>query len=88
LPGAINVTGKLGSPSILPGAEVAARAGAATALGVLLVPLALLPTIQTGVGEGACTTALQAAKENPAASPAAPHHLAPAQAPRARHHRQ
>jgi len=86
LPGAINVTGKLSSPSILPGAEVAARAGAATALGVLLVPLALLPTIQTGVGEGACTTALQAAKENPAAKPAAPPAASHAPALSARHH--
>jgi AsmA family protein len=59
LPGPINVTGPLGSPSIRPGAEVVARAGAAAGLGVLLTPLgALLPTIQFGVGnDNACTQA-------------------------------
>jgi uncharacterized protein involved in outer membrane biogenesis len=60
LPGPINVTGPLGDPSIRPGTEVVARAGAAAALGVLLTPLgALLPTIQFGVGnDNACTQAL------------------------------
>ena len=72
LPGAINVTGKLGSPSILPGKEVVARAGAAAALGVLLVPLAIIPTVQLGVGEGACTDALRQTRETPAAAPAPP----------------
>jgi uncharacterized protein involved in outer membrane biogenesis len=59
LPGPINVTGPLGDPSIRPGAEVVARAGAATGLGILLTPLgALLPTIQFGVGDdNACTRA-------------------------------
>ena len=59
LPGPINLTGPLGSPSIRPGAEVAARAGAAVGLGILLTPLgALLPTIQFGVGnDNACTQA-------------------------------
>ncbi|WP_240759739.1 AsmA family protein [Lichenicoccus roseus] len=71
LPGPINVTGKLGSPSIRPGAEVVARAGAAVGLGVLLVPLAILPTIQLGVGEGACTDALQKTEAAPAAPPPA-----------------
>ena len=70
LPGAIDVTGKLGSPSILPGKEVVARAGAAAALGVLLVPLAIIPTVQLGVGEGACTDALRETREDPAAPPA------------------
>lgn len=62
LPGPIEISGKLGAPSIRPGAEVAARAGAAGVLGVLLTPLgALLPTVQFGVGEdNACTRALQA----------------------------
>ena len=70
LPGPINVTGKLGSPSIRPGAEVVARAGAAAGLGVLLPPLAILPTVQLGVGEGACTDALRRTDEAPAAPPA------------------
>ena len=79
LPGPINVTGKLGSPTILPGAEVVARAGAATALGVLFVPLAILPTVQLGVGEGACTDALHEASAAPAAPPT------PAAAVKSRH---
>jgi uncharacterized protein involved in outer membrane biogenesis len=59
LPGPINITGPLGAPSIRPGAEIVARAGAAAGLGVLLTPLgALLPTIQFGVGDdNACTRA-------------------------------
>ncbi len=70
LPGAINITGKLGKPSILPGAEVVARAGAAVGLGVLFPPLGLLPTIQLGVGKGsACEQALTAADTQPAAGP-------------------
>ena len=70
LAGPINVTGKLGSPSIRPSTEVVARAGAATALGVVLFPLAVLPTVQFGVGEGSCTDALRETKQNPAAPPA------------------
>ena len=59
LPGPIDITGPLGSPSIRPGAEVVARAGAAVGLGILLTPLgALLPTIQFGVGkDNACYNA-------------------------------
>jgi uncharacterized protein involved in outer membrane biogenesis len=59
LPGPIDITGPLGDPSIRPGAEIAARAGAAVGLGVLLTPLgALLPTIQFGIGnDNACTKA-------------------------------
>ena len=61
LPGPIDIMGPLGSPSIRPGTEVVARAGAATGLGILLTPLgALLPTIQFGVGDdNACTRATQ-----------------------------
>ncbi len=69
LPGPINVTGKLGSPSIRPGAEVLARAGAAAGLGVAFLPLAILPTVQFGVGEGACTDALHEAETGPASAP-------------------
>lgn len=59
LPGPIHITGPLGDPSIRPGAETIARAGAATGLGILLTPLgALLPTIQFGIGnDNACTRA-------------------------------
>jgi uncharacterized protein involved in outer membrane biogenesis len=65
LPGPINITGPLGSPSIRPGAEIIARAGAAAGLGVLLTPLgALLPTIQFGVGnDNACTRATEVERE-------------------------
>jgi uncharacterized protein involved in outer membrane biogenesis len=65
LPGPINISGPLGDPSIRPGAEVIARAGAAAGLGVLLTPLgALLPTIQFGVGDdNACTKALVQERE-------------------------
>ena len=53
LPAPIDVRGPLKSPSILPDpAPVAARGGAAGALGILLTPLgALIPTIQLGLGE-------------------------------------
>ena len=59
LPGPINITGAITGPSIRPGAEVAARAGAAVGLGIVLTPLgALLPTIQFGVGkDNACPAA-------------------------------
>jgi hypothetical protein len=65
LPGPIDITGPLGSPSIRPGAEIVARAGAAAGLGVLLTPLgALLPTIQFGVGDNnACTHAEDVERE-------------------------
>lgn len=80
LPGPIHIGGKLGSPGIAPGAEVVARAGAATGLGVLLAPLALLPTIQFGVGEaGACQSALDDLKTHPASPP--PRHAATPSSP-------
>lgn len=70
LPGPIHIGGKLGKPGIAPGAEVVARAGAAAGLGIVLAPLALLPTIQFGVGEaGACQAALDDIKTHPAAPP-------------------
>jgi uncharacterized protein involved in outer membrane biogenesis len=60
LPTPINIGGTLKNPSILPGAEGAARAGAAIGLGILLPPLALLPTIQLGLGQdNACADALK-----------------------------
>jgi hypothetical protein len=48
LPTRINVSGTFKNPTIRPGAESAARAGAAAGLAVLLAPLAILPTIQFG----------------------------------------
>lgn len=61
LPTPIDIKGTLKSPSIMPQiGSLAVRGGLAAALGVALPPLALLPTIQFGVGEdGACTTALR-----------------------------
>lgn len=86
LAGPINVTGKLGSPRIRPSTEVVARAGAATALGVVFLPLAVLPTVQLGVGEGACTDALRETKQNPAAPPAPTPAKHPGVAAHPRHH--
>ena len=51
LPTRINITGTFKNPSIRPGAEAAARAGAAVGLGVLFLPLAILPTVQFGTSE-------------------------------------
>jgi hypothetical protein len=74
LPGPIDITGPLNKPSIRPGAEIVARAGAAVGLGVLLTPLgALLPTIQFGVGkDNACTAAI-AEERKPLHVPVARH---------------
>jgi AsmA family protein len=64
LPTPIRIEGTLKDPSIQPElAEAAARAGAAVGLGVLFPPLALLPTIQLGVGENSQCEALQGAGE-------------------------
>jgi uncharacterized protein involved in outer membrane biogenesis len=51
LPAPIHITGTLKSPSIRPGAELALRGAAAGGLAALFPPLALLPTIQFGVGD-------------------------------------
>jgi uncharacterized protein involved in outer membrane biogenesis len=51
VPTRINVGGTFKTPSIRPGAEAAARAGAAAGLAALFVPLAILPTIQFGTSE-------------------------------------
>ena len=52
LPAPITVTGSLKHPSIGVGvAELAARGGIAAALGFLAAPLAILPTIEFGVGD-------------------------------------
>ena len=51
LPTHIHIGGTLKDPSIRPGAEVAARAGAAAGLAALFAPLAILPTIQFGTSD-------------------------------------
>jgi uncharacterized protein involved in outer membrane biogenesis len=51
LPTRINIGGTFKDPSIRPGAEVAARVGAAAGLAVLFAPLAILPTVQFGTSE-------------------------------------
>ncbi|MBL6457726.1 AsmA family protein [Belnapia sp. T6] len=52
LPTPIGIGGTFKNPSILPElGELAVRGGAAVGLGILFPPLALLPTIQLGVGE-------------------------------------
>ncbi len=69
LPGPINLGGPITSPSIRPGAEVLARAGAAAGLGILTGFGAILPTIQFGVGnDNACFKA-EAAERQPLKAP-------------------
>lgn len=67
LPTPINIKGTFKNPSIAPGyTELGVRGGAAIGLGVLLPPLALLPTIQLGLGEDdACAKALQQSRQTP-----------------------
>ncbi len=75
LPAPINVTGTLGAPRASPDlAVIAARAGAAVGLGILLTPLAaLLPTIELGTGEdGACAGLVRNAQVPPRTPTPAP----------------
>jgi uncharacterized protein involved in outer membrane biogenesis len=51
LPTRISISGTFKDPSIRPGAEVAARAGAVAGLAVLFAPLAILPTVQFGTSD-------------------------------------
>lgn len=51
LPTRINITGTFKNPSILPGAEAAARVGAVAGLAALFAPLAILPTVQFGTSD-------------------------------------
>ncbi|GBR15646.1 AsmA family protein [Asaia spathodeae] len=68
LPGRVNITGPLKSPTIMPGAEIIGRAAATAGLAVAFPPAVLLPTIQFGVGQGsACEDALAQANTAPAA---------------------
>lgn len=66
LPAPLNIAGTLKNPSIMPGAELAARGGLAAGLGVAFPPLALLPTIQFGTGDdGRCAQLLARARQQP-----------------------
>ncbi len=59
LPATIGITGSFKDPNVLPNlAEAGARGAAAAGLGVLAGPLALLPTIQLGVGDNPTCEAL------------------------------
>jgi hypothetical protein len=51
LPTNIDIGGTFKDPSIRPGAEVAARVGAAAGLAAVFAPLAILPTIQFGTSD-------------------------------------
>ncbi len=65
LPTRLNITGTFKDPQIRPGAEVAARVGAAAGLAVLFAPLAILPTIQFGTSDAEdarCGELLRAAR--------------------------
>ncbi len=75
LPGPILISGTIAHPRVLPSAEVAARAGAAGALAVLLPPLAVLPTIQFGTTDHHRCDALleQARAQAPGTKPPPPH---------------
>ncbi len=78
VPTDIGIKGTFKNPSIQPNVgELAARGGAAVALGVLLTPLgALLPTVQFGTGdenEGTCAAFMHASgKRNTTSSAASP----------------
>ena len=74
LPGPINIGGTLKHPSVLPGVETFVRGGLAAGLGILLAPLAVLPTIQFGTSDhGACDRLLaEARSEAPGTKPPAP----------------
>lgn len=71
LPTPIDIGGTLKAPTVAPAiGPLAARGGAAVALGVLLTPLAaLLPTVQLGTAENHDCRALIARTEAPARAP-------------------
>jgi uncharacterized protein involved in outer membrane biogenesis len=71
LPGPIDIGGSLASPSIKPGGEIIGRGAATLALGILAAPLAILPTIQFGVGKSkACEEAVGGTVGGSGAGPA------------------
>lgn len=66
-PGTFNITGALKSPTVLPDAEIVGRAAASAGLGFVFPALAILPTIQLGVGQGSrCEAAVRDANAHPA----------------------
>lgn len=74
----ITVTGTMKNPDIgLKAGALGARGAAATALGILLPPLAILPFIEAGVGHNSdCAALIEAAQKQgnqQAAAPGAPH---------------
>ena len=72
LPGPIDIGGSLSSPSIKPGGEIIGRGAATVALGILAAPLAILPTIQFGVGKSAACEAAVGGTVNGGPAGAAP----------------
>lgn len=65
LPTRINIGGTFKSPSIRPGTEAVARAGAIAGLAAVFAPLAILPTVQFGTSDAddaRCNTLLQQAR--------------------------
>ncbi len=79
VPGPIDISGTLKHPAVLPSAQTVARAGAAGALGVLLAPLALLPTIQFGTADHhRCEALLMQARRKAPGTPPAAHNAAAA----------
>jgi len=65
LPTRITIGGTFKDPSIRPGAEIAARAGAVAGLAALFAPLAILPTVQFGTSDAEdarCGALLQKAR--------------------------
>ncbi|POF63172.1 AsmA family protein [Novacetimonas maltaceti] len=65
-PGTLHITGLLKKPSITPSTETIARAVGTVLLGVV-TPVALLPTIEAGVGrQSLCAQAIREMRDNPA----------------------
>jgi uncharacterized protein involved in outer membrane biogenesis len=83
LPAPVNVGGTFKAPTVGPDVgAMAARAGAAVALGVVLTPLAaLLPTIQFGTGETNTCSALPRVESAPHVPPREASHEAVRRAP-------
>ena len=69
-PGTLHITGLLKKPSITPSTETIARAVGSVLLGVV-TPVALLPTIEAGVGkQSLCAQAIRDMQNNPASGQA------------------
>jgi uncharacterized protein involved in outer membrane biogenesis len=69
LPTPINITGTFKDPTIRPGAELLVRGGLVAGLAAVFPPLAILPTIQFGVGDDhRCDRLLHEARAEPEGS--------------------